>query len=76
MYDSITGDTAFIRYRAETPDGDYLIAFKFQGDDLDADEENAEIIGIAVCPYDEEPSDDNTVSIGDTRYNGESILVW
>ncbi len=42
---------AYIRYIAECGDEDYMLAFKFTGDDLRNDNSSAEIVGIAACPY-------------------------
>ena len=50
-YVSIDPTQAYVRYIAECDDEQYMLAFKFTGDDLRNDNSSAEIVGIAACPY-------------------------
>ena len=82
----------FLRFIAETDNGEFMIGFKFDGEDMVWDEDNAVLTGIAVCPYSmwddvdySEPNawteltervDDNTVAVGNYEFVGHNMLSW
>ena len=82
----------FLRFIAETDNGDYMVGFKFGGEDMVWDEDNAVLTGIAVCPYSmwddvdysqpnawtelTERVDNNTVAVGNYDFVGHNMLSW